>query len=157
MWLVALCLLTLFGVVAYLYLRHNHSIFKRHKVPHFHADPIFGHLKDLMLLKSSPAQNIMAIYNHKEFQGQPYGGVFMFQTPGIFIKDIDLVKRIMMRDAHKFIDHFGHVDAGDHLGINNIFFAKGKHWKLIRSKMAHGFTSAKMRSMLPLIDQVRFC
>ncbi|KAL5277296.1 Cyp6g1 family protein [Megaselia abdita] len=155
MFLVALSLVILFGAAAYLYMRYNLSFFKRHKVVHFDADPIFGHFKDLIFMKTSPAQVVSDIYNHKKFQGKPYGGVFVFQTPGIFVTDIDLAKRILMKDANKFIDHYGHTDSvGDHLGINNLFFSKGGKWKQIRNKMVQAFTSAKMKSMFPLIEQV---
>lgn len=122
---------------------------------YFDANPIFGHFKDLIFMKKSPAEVIMDIYNHKNFKDQPYGGVFVCQTPGIFVRDIDLCKKILMKDAHKFIDHFSNTDQkNDHIGANNMFLANGGKWKHIRSKMVQAFTSAKMKNMFPLIDQV---
>lgn len=155
MLLLLFWLAIIFGAGLYFYMRFNLTFFKRHKVPYFDADPIFGHLKDLIFMRTSPADVIMNIYNHKKLQGQPYGGIFVFQTPGIFIKDIDLAKRILIKDAHQFIDHYAKTDEhSDHLGANNMFLSKGGHWKQIRNKMVQAFTSAKMKSMFPLIDQV---
>lgn len=154
---VVFALLLALGAVAFLYMRYNLSYFKRKKVVHFGADPIFGHFKEQIFMRTSPADAIMELYNHKKFQGKPYGGIFVLQTPAIFVRDIDLAKRILMKDANKFIDHYGQTDPHkDHIGTNNLFFSKGGKWKQIRSKMVQAFTSAKMKNMFPLIDQVNY-
>lgn len=154
MFFVLLILLVTIGFLLYLYARKNLDFFRRNNVVHFDSDPVFGHFKDLMLMRASCADVISNIYNHKKFENEPYGGVFIMQKPGIFVKDIDLIKRIMITDANQFSDHYADTHQGDTIGINNMFLAKGDKWRQIRRKMVQAFTSGRMKNMFHLIDEV---
>ncbi|KAL5277427.1 Cyp6g1.2 family protein [Megaselia abdita] len=151
---VFIALVAIIASLLYFHSRRNLNFFKKNNVVHFKADPIWGHFKDLIFMKTSPADVISKIYNHKEFKGQPYGGVFIMQKPGIFVKDIDLIKRIMITDSNKFNDHYADTHQGDTIGINNMFLAKGNRWRQIRRKMVQAYTSGRMKSMFHLIDEV---
>lgn len=152
---VAVFLIVLLLVGLDILMRFKVAFFRRYEVPSFPADPIFGHFKELMLMSNSPADVVMDIYINPHLKGKSYGGIYAFQTPGIFIKDLDLAKQILMKDANKFIDHYAKTDGHDNLGTNSMFFSKGGHWKQIRTKMLQAFTSAKMKNMFPLVDQVK--
>lgn len=151
---VIISLAATIGFLLYLYCRKNLDFFKRHNVAYFKADPIFGHFRDLIFMRTSPADVIYKIYNHKKLEDQSYGGVFIVQKPGIFIKNIDLIKRIMITDSNKFNDHYADTSQGDAMGIHNMFLAKGQKWREIRRKMVQAYTSGKMKNMFPLIDEV---
>lgn len=154
MWFVLILLVSFLSVLLYFYIKKNLDYFQEHNVPYFKADPIFGHFRDLMILKTSPADVIYNIYNHEKLKDQPYGGVFILQTPGIFVKDIDLIKKIMITDSNKFIDHYADTHQGDTIGIHNMLLAKGQKWRQIRRKMVQAYTSGKMKNMFHLIDEV---
>lgn len=78
------------------------------------------------------------------------------QKPGIFVKDIDLIKKIMITDSNQFTDHFADTYKGDTIGINNMFLAKGQKWRQIRKKMTQAFTSSRIKNMFHLINEVSF-
>lgn len=145
------------SALLYLYLRKNLDYFKKNNVVHFESNLFLGHFKDLVFMRKCPVDIIQEIYDHENFQDQPYGGVFLMQTPGIFIRNIDLIKRIVITDSNKFIDHYAATQEGDTIGINNMFFTKGQKWKHLRKNMLQAYTSSRIKNMFHLIDEVSCC
>lgn len=156
MFTILLPLLAIICALVYLYFWKSLSYFTENNVVYFKADPIFGHFKDLIFMRKCPADVVSEIYHHKKFEDQPYGGVFIMQTPGIFIRNIELIKRIVITDSSKFIDHYADTHEGDTIGIYNMFLAKGQKWKQIRKQMVQAYTSGRIKNMFHFIDDVSF-
>ena len=148
-------ILTILLSLLYLYFKRIGNYFENRNVPTIPANPIFGHLKDLILMKKSPSEIAMELYNHPKLKDKPFGGIFVFQNPGIVVRDIELIKSIFIKDFNLFTDHYGHVDfRNDVVGRNNLFFSKGSKWRAMRQKMLLAFTSGKMKLMYPLFEKV---
>jgi len=78
----------------------------------------------------------------------------------LLINDIDLAKRMMIKDFDHFVDRtdfglkFDHSQIGDRIIGNMFMFQKGDIWKTKRSMMTPVFTTGKLKLMYPLLLKV---
>lgn len=146
-----LLLLTLIGILIYYYV--NHALYwSSRKVPTLWPLPFVGNFKDFVLMKNSPGEFVMSFYKKTQ---EPILGIFVFHRPSLFIRDPSWIKSILVKDFNMFQDRVsstdGHTDA---LGSRNLFRIKNPLWKEMRVKLTPIFSTAKMKSMFPLITQV---
>ncbi|XP_055856026.1 uncharacterized protein LOC129919200 [Episyrphus balteatus] len=150
-------LLVLTGIVTALYfwVKHHYGYWRRQNVPCIETNPIFGNLKELICMTVNPAVHVANLYNHKNAQDQPVVGIHVFHKPALLLRDLDLIKTIMIKDFNKFSNRYGACDPhGDPLGHLNIFFAKNPLWKEMRTKLTPVFTTGKLKQMFPLIAKI---
>ena len=80
----------------------------------------------------------------------------------LLINDIDIAKRILIKDFDHFVDRtdlglkFDHSKIGDRIFANMFMFQKGDMWKTQRSLMSPVFTTGKLKLMYPLLLKVRY-
>jgi cytochrome P450 family 6 len=71
----------------------------------------------------------------------------------LFIRDLELVKNILVKDFHNFIDRTVLYEAKlDPLFGNTLPILKGQRWRHLRTKLTPVFTSRKMKMMFYLMD-----
>jgi hypothetical protein len=71
------------------------------------------------------------------------------------ISDEELVKNILVKDFHNFMDcTFSFEDKIDPIIANNLMALKGQLWRHLRTNLTPVFTSRKMKMMFYLVD---FC
>ncbi|KAK5646915.1 hypothetical protein RI129_005379 [Pyrocoelia pectoralis] len=84
----------------------------------------------------------------------PYYGFFVFSRPILVINDIDIVKRIMIKDFASFPNKLFFSDKNcDPVFNNSLFNTRGEEWKSIRYKLSPVFTSGKLKVMFSLIRE----
>lgn len=89
------------------------------------------------------------------FPKERFVGKYVFMNTGIFIRDLELVKKITIKDFEHFLDHQGFVDEKvDPFFGRNLFSLKGQEWKDMRSTLSPAFTSSKIGLMVPLMVEV---
>ncbi|RVE44157.1 hypothetical protein evm_011204 [Chilo suppressalis] len=82
-------------------------------------------------------------------------GRYEFVNPMVVIKDIELIKKVAVKDFENFLDHRTLVDEKtDPICGRNLFSLNGQEWKDMRSTLSPAFTSSKMRQMLPFMVEV---
>lgn len=82
-----------------------------------------------------------------------FSGIFHFTTPVLFVTDLDLIKKICVKDFDHFIDHNTQINSDvDKLLSKNLILLKGEEWRDMRATLSPAFTSSKMRGMFHLID-----
>lgn len=75
----------------------------------------------------------------------------MFQ-PTYFVRDLDLIKQIAVKDFDHFQDHVALIDEQmDALFGNSLFMMKGQKWRDMRATLSPAFTGSKMRQMFELV------
>jgi hypothetical protein len=80
-------------------------------------------------------------------------GIFSFDKPSLLIRDLELVKNILVRDFQTFMDRtFSFEDKFDPLFGNNISVLNGQLWRHVRTNLTPVFTSRKMKLMFYLVD-----
>nr|QZP43566.1 cytochrome P450 monooxygenase CYP9A198 [Ephestia elutella] len=136
-----------------LYLRQVYSRFSRHGVKHFRTVPFLGNMMDVTLRINHISDDIERLY--KAYPNERFVGRYEFTNPMLMIHDIELVKKITVKDFEHFIDHRAFVDEqADPFFGRNLFSLKGQEWKDMRSTLSPAFTSSKMRLMLPFMVEV---
>jgi cytochrome P450 len=90
---------------------------------------------------------------YDEHSDKPYVGIFSFDKPSLLIRDLELVKKILVKDFQTFVDRTFTADERlDPLFGNNLTVLKGQLWRHLRTKLTPVFTSRKMKMMFCLVD-----
>lgn len=82
---------------------------------------------------------------HRKYEHAAYVGFYRFGTPSILIRDLDLVKSILVENFNNFRDNDFKLDEKlDPLMSVNSFFAIGDKWKIYRNQLSPLLTAAKV-------------
>lgn len=90
---------------------------------------------------------ILYIFSYRIF------GFFDFRTPVHYVRDLDMIKRITVKDFDHFEDRTSFIDENlDELFGNSLFLMRGQKWRHMRATLSPAFTGAKMRQMFELVS-----
>jgi cytochrome P450 family 6 len=135
----------------YLYFTRNFNFWQKLGIPYVKPTPFVGNLKDCVLLKTTIGEQLQKIYN--EHSDKPYVGIFSFDKPSLLIRDVELVKNILVRDFQTFKDRiFSLEDKFNPVFGKNLCALKGELWYHLRTNLSPVFTSRKMKMMFYLVD-----
>ncbi|CAB0038650.1 unnamed protein product [Trichogramma brassicae] len=83
-----------------------------------------------------------------------YVGCHFFLNPMVVIRDLDLIKSVLIKDFDYFADRKVFVDEdADPLFGKNLVSLNGPRWKEVRSILTPSFTTNKMRAMFVLMSK----
>jgi cytochrome P450 family 6 len=146
--------LFVFGVLLvglYIYFTRNFNFWMKNGIPFLKPLPFVGTLKDVVLKKVGMGRYITQLYH--DHQSKPYLGIYAFDSPALVVFDLDLIKNILIKDSHVFINRILTVDEEkDPLSYKNIFILKGQRWRHMRTNLTPTFTSGKMKKMFYLVE-----
>jgi len=135
----------------YFHFTRNFNFWQKRGIPYVKPTPFVGNLKDCVLLKTTIGEQLQRIYN--EHSDKPYVGIFSFVKPSLLIRDMELVKNILVKDFHNFMDRtFSFEDKYDPLLGKILPVLKGQIWRNLRTNLTPVFTSRKMKMMFYLVD-----
>jgi len=135
----------------YFYVTRNFKFWKERGVPYVKPTLFFGNLKECTLQKTTIGEQLHRIYN--EHSDKPYVGIFSFDKPSLLVRDVELVKNILVKDFPNFIDRIFSVEERfDPLFSNILGILNGELWRHIRVNLTPVFTSRKMKMMFCLVD-----
>ncbi|KXJ81554.1 hypothetical protein RP20_CCG018947 [Aedes albopictus] len=123
-------------------LRKQLRFFTDRNVPHVPAS--------LVLLDKTihPVKHFARWY--QQFKGQyPLTGIFMFVKPIVLPLDLDLIKRILVKDFQYFQNRGMYYNEKDDPLSAHLFSLEGNKWRNLRAKISPTFTSGKMKMMYP--------
>ena len=101
-------------------------------------------------MKTTIRERPQRIYN--DHSDKPYVGIFSFVKPSLLIRDLELVKNILVKESQKFLDRtFSFGGKFDPLFIKGISSLKGQLWRHLTTNLISAFTSRKMK-MFYLVD-----
>jgi len=135
----------------YFYITRNFNFWQKLGVPYVKPTPFVGNLKDCVLLKTTIGEQLQRIYN--EHRDKPYVGIFSFDKPSLLIRDLELVKNIVVKDFQNFMDRIFRIEERiDPIFGKNLGLLKGQLWRHLRTNLTPVFTSRKMKMMFCLVD-----
>ncbi|XP_067006628.2 cytochrome P450 6j1 [Anabrus simplex] len=138
--------------VCYVYLSRNYSIWERKGVPFIKPSPFFGNLTDVVLLRKQIGTVLKDVY--LQSKDKPCVGIFAFDQPMLMVRDLNLVKSVLVKDFNNFMDRNIKVNEEmDPLNYKNLFMMTGPRWRHLRTKLSPVFTSGKMKRMFQLVDE----
>lgn len=139
--------------LVWLWLRYKYQYWQRMKIPFLKPNYLFGNFKDIALFQKDPCAHFKTLYESEK--DAPCLGMYIFNRPGLLLRDLDLIKNVLIKDFNMFADRYSSSDPhSDAIGANNLFFAKNPKWKDIRTKLTPVFTSGKMKQMFYLVEEV---
>nr|XP_032525517.1 cytochrome P450 9e2-like isoform X1 [Danaus plexippus plexippus] len=139
-------------VAAVLYYRQVYSRFTKYGVKQQTPFPLFGNMWRVTLRLEHFTDTMNSMY--KEFPEERFIGRFEFIKPCLFVTDIELIKKITVKDFEHFLDRSGFSVEVDPLFSRNLFSLKGQEWKDMRSTLSPAFTSSKIKQMVPFMEEV---
>jgi len=158
MWLEILLLLSSLFLYLYWYVTKHFGYFKARGVAE--ATPTFpfgsNHMWKLMMRKASMLNFLDDLT--RDFPDDKMVGVYAFGQRTLVVKDVELAKHVLIKDADHFTDRRV-IDLGDAKTESNQIFnmmltqLKGDKWKQIRTIVSPIFTSGKLRKMVHHVDK----
>lgn len=111
-------------------------------------------LTDVVLRRKGIYDVIFEVYNNQKFKHESFYGIFLFHKPVLFIKDPELIKRVLVKDFHSFNNRYSSTGDDDELGATNLFVVKNPTWKHIRVKFTTFFSSGKLKAAYYIIEEI---
>jgi len=138
-------------IALYLYFTRNFKFWQKLGIPYVKPTPFVGNLKECVFQKVNIGKHLQHIY--EEHSDKPYVGIFSFDKPVLLIRDLELVKNILVKDFQNFTDRITSADEKlDPLLSRALFVVKGQTWRHWRTNLTPVFTSGKMKIMFHLVD-----
>ncbi|KAI8421261.1 hypothetical protein MSG28_008310 [Choristoneura fumiferana] len=141
-----LAIATIIGSLYYFFTR-TFNYWKERNVPFRKPVPFFGNIFKSTIRATTVGQVLRNIYN--DYPNEKIVGVFRMTTPNVLVRDLDIVKHIMIKDFDNFADR-GIEFSKEGLG-KNLFHADGDSWRVLRNRFSPIFTNQKLKHMLHLI------
>ncbi|KAG5673622.1 hypothetical protein PVAND_003651 [Polypedilum vanderplanki] len=136
------------------WIRKNQNYFKDQKIPYLKSPVILGAYADVALGREGVYRKVEQIYNDIKFKDEKYIGMFVFHKPGLFVKDLDIIKQILITDFNSFNNRYVASNIHDPPGCYQLFLVKNPLWKTIRSKMTPFFSTVKLKASYNLIEKL---
>ena len=149
--LVLVASLAAIFIALYLYFSRNFKFWHKLSIPYVKPTPFVGNFKECAFQKVNIGKQLQQIY--EQHSDKPYVGIFSFDKPILLIRDLELVKNILVKDFQHFIDRVTSFDEKvDPLFGRVLFALKGQLWRNWRTNLTPVFTSGKMKMMFYLVD-----
>ncbi|KAG8228709.1 hypothetical protein J437_LFUL009390 [Ladona fulva] len=148
---ITLAIVTL--VTLFIYLISDLDYWKKRGFPQIPGKPlpIFGHTFQVLAGRTSFSEMFEKLY--KDAGDLPYAGMLHGTRPCLLVKDPELIRRILIKDFHAFIDRGFEMDEDlDPLNAKALSSLKGQRWKNMRARLSPTFTSGRMKAMLPMMQ-----
>ncbi|KAF2885200.1 hypothetical protein ILUMI_20975 [Ignelater luminosus] len=92
---------------------------------------------------------------YKAYPNERYVGIFQFTSPTLMVRDLEVLKKITVKEFDAFPDHkFFTSNDTDPIASKILFNLKAdRGWQDVRATLSPAFTSSKMRAMFVLMDE----
>ncbi|CAH2269488.1 jg27297 [Pararge aegeria aegeria] len=148
-WIWSAVIITLLIV----YFRKSYSRFSEYGVKNPKVIPFFGNMIKVFCRIDTFNKDLERYYYN--FPKERFVGKYEFLRPVLIIKDLDLIKKLTIKDFEYFLDHRSFTDEKvEPLFSRNLLSLKGQEWKDMRSTLSPAFTSSKIKLMLPFMEEV---
>lgn len=149
LYFVALPLLLTYAIIK---IHNKLNYFSKWGIPHPRELPIIGMIHLLFYPRRRHVNDLMKYIYNVDKKAKYIGGHIFF-GPVIFVRDLDLIKQILVKNFDHFTDRKSFVDENaDPLFGKNLNFLNGDRWRELRNVLSPSFTSSKMRLMYVLMS-----
>lgn len=153
----ALLLISLFSIlvlVLYYVTTKTFNYWEKKKVPYAKPVPIFGNYAGHIQMRQSSGKISQKLCQN--FREQPYFGTFYGTDPALVILDPEIIKLVFTKDFYYFNSRECMEYNAREVSTQNLFFAHGDKWRIVRQNLTPFFSSARMKSMFHLIQKCAY-
>lgn len=136
-------------VLLYYYSKIKLSYWKKYGVKGPKPLPFLGGFKDVLLGKESTTDYFHKVYN--EFKDEQMIGVYGGHEPLLILKDLDLIKDVLIKDFSKFAQRTHRSIREIEPLSEHMFRLDAERWRPLRVKLSPFFSSGKLKEMFSLI------
>jgi cytochrome P450 family 6 len=87
------------------------------------------------------------------YSDKPYVGFFSFDQPSLLVRDLELIRDILVKDSNVFADRNTTINTtADPMFGKSLGAVRGLRWRQLRVNLTPVFTSGKMKTMFYLVD-----
>lgn len=153
-WLIDVLLLIVFAyIILYKYVTRKFDYWKIRNVPFIKPHAFYGNFKEVSLFKCIAGEHLQYMYD--QMKGHRYFGIFVIDKPVLVLRDPELVKRVLVKDFHQFVNRTTNVMQENQPIFGNLpFFSKDETWKTIRPQITRAFTTGKLKQIVPLMMEI---
>lgn len=140
-------------ILLYKYMSSEYSYWKKQNVPYIEPTFPYGNIKDQVTNKTDIGRCFKALYD--QMPEERYFGIFELGKPALVLKDLDIIKAVMVTNFDHFVDR-GHIHEKvkkDYLAARHLFNLKNDEWRKMRTKLLPTFTSGRMKMMFHYMHQ----
>ncbi|XP_012056091.1 PREDICTED: cytochrome P450 9e2-like [Atta cephalotes] len=113
--------------------------------------PLFGSTISMVFRRISFFDFMLKIYNC--YPNAKYFGFYFTTTPVFLLRDLELIKSVLVKNFDAFPDRRGFADFNDPLFEKNLFSLHGEKWRNVRNLLSPSFISSKMKMMFTLMSE----
>jgi cytochrome P450 family 6 len=100
----AACLFGLLFAIVYHYYTRNYTHWTRLGLPQLQPTFPFGTFGQDIFAKKSAHQRAREEY--RQFYGDPCYGSYILRNPALVIKDVEMIKHVLVKDFDHFVDRY---------------------------------------------------
>ncbi|XP_055619717.1 cytochrome P450 6g1-like isoform X1 [Toxorhynchites rutilus septentrionalis] len=150
-----LALICLAGFFVWFASTSGSRYWKPHSLPYIEGKPFAGNFLDALLLRKSNFDLMDKLYNDVKVAGSELFGISILMQPAIVLRDPELIKQVLVKDAQYFGNRHMCTDpSSDPIGYYNLLMIKNPHWKQLRSYLTPSLSLNKIKKMYTLVDQI---
>ncbi|XP_063701704.1 probable cytochrome P450 6d4 [Culicoides brevitarsis] len=136
-------------IAVYVYVQRHFSYWQRHGFPYLKNIEIpYGNMGAHARKERSMGTAVWDLYNQTD---EPFVGMYAYTNPGLLVRDLELVRKIMITDFDYFHDRSVYNNKDREPLLSQLFSLKGEDWKNLRKKFNPLFSSGKLKAMFPTI------
>ncbi|XP_041973138.1 cytochrome P450 6B5-like [Aricia agestis] len=147
--MIFLLLFCFLPICLYFYFTRTFDYWKKKGIKGPKPMVLFGNFKDVTLMRDLETFEMKKICN--EYRNEPLLGVYRMTCPWLVVKDLDMIKHILIKDFDLFSDRG--VPLTDKKLNRNLFSSETETWRVLRHQFTPLFTSGKLKNMLHLITE----
>ncbi|XP_049535739.1 probable cytochrome P450 6a14 [Anopheles darlingi] len=139
--------------LGYYYTRQLYSYWSARGIPQLEASFPVGNMKDVG--RKVHFNDVMKVaYDMGKSLGKPFVGLYFMLKPVLILTDLDMVKRVLVKDFNSFHDRGLYVNERDDPLSGHLFAIDGERWRYLRNKLSPTFTSGKIKQMFVTIREI---
>nr|XP_040224220.2 cytochrome P450 6a22-like [Anopheles coluzzii] len=137
----------------YLYLKQHYRHWANRNLPQLEASFPLGNMKGVgSEIHFNDVLN--EAYAKGKAQSAPLVGLYFMLKPILIVTELDMVKRILVKDFSSFHDRGLYVNERDDPLSGHLFALDGERWRYLRNKLSPTFTSGKIKLMFSTICEI---
>ncbi|KAG5882355.1 hypothetical protein JTB14_009881 [Gonioctena quinquepunctata] len=137
--------------VLFVFCKRSFQYWEHRNIPYLKPSIPWGNLQAPHRRVVPISEDVQNLYNIGKAKGWRHMGIYSMTSPIYMPLDLELIKNIMAKDFHHFVDRGSYVNERDEPISAHLFAIGGKKWRNLRTKFTPTFTTGKMRQMFETI------